>query len=203
MSSAVDICNLGLAHIGNAANVQAIDPPDGSVEAEHCARFYPMARDVVLESHTWRFATKRIALALLDTDELPGSWQFAYALPNLCLRPVSVLMPGATSDTDTQDFVVEALQNGVQVIYTNTEEATLRYVARITDTAKFTPLVVQSMSRLLASYLAGPITKDPKLIEAQYKLYVAENALAKAADANARKSNAYGNFTPGGIAARQ
>jgi hypothetical protein len=51
MSSVIDICNLALSHIGQAADVSSIDPPENSIEAEYCARFYPMARDTLLEAY--------------------------------------------------------------------------------------------------------------------------------------------------------
>jgi hypothetical protein len=45
---------------------------------------------------------------------------------------------------------------------------------------------VSALSWLLASYLAGPITKDMKIKEAAYKMHAYELAEAKAADANSR-----------------
>ena len=40
MASEVEICNLALARLGDAATVVSIDPPEGSAQAEHCAMFY-------------------------------------------------------------------------------------------------------------------------------------------------------------------
>lgn len=62
MPSAVTICNLALAHLGDSATVSSIDPPEGSAQAEHCARFYPVALGLLLEAHPWNFATKRSRL---------------------------------------------------------------------------------------------------------------------------------------------
>ena len=45
MASVADICNMALGHLGDSATVASIDPPEGSAQAEHCARFYPMVRD--------------------------------------------------------------------------------------------------------------------------------------------------------------
>jgi hypothetical protein len=44
MASAVDIANTALSHIGADAVVTSLSPLDGSVEAGHCARFLPSAR---------------------------------------------------------------------------------------------------------------------------------------------------------------
>ena len=60
MASEVEICNLALARLGDAATVVSIDPPEGSAQAEHCAMFYPMARDTLLAQHPWGFAQRRV-----------------------------------------------------------------------------------------------------------------------------------------------
>jgi hypothetical protein len=226
MASDVDICNLALGHLGDEANVQAISPtPDGSIQADHCARFYPIARDQMLSGHAWNFASKRVALAVLDTDELPGTWAYAYALPSQCLRALAVIMPVTASlliqtsqfsgfppipntpdDNATQDFVIEALQDGTLAVFTNVYQAELRYIERITDTTKFSPAFTTALARLLASYLAGPIIKGSegmKVAQAQMGVYKQlELPAARSEDATARKQNLYNNFIPDGLKAR-
>lgn len=63
MASAVDICNLALARLGDSATVASIDPPEGSAQSEHCARFYPLARRQIFEAHNWSFLIRREKLA--------------------------------------------------------------------------------------------------------------------------------------------
>ena len=157
MASPTDICNLALGHIGGEANVQSISPPEATVEAENSAKFYPIARDMLLEMHNWFFAMKRAVLASVTNPTT--SWNFAYTLPSDCLKAVSVLPPGTTDDTATEDFVTEAAADGSLILYTNVDQATLRYLVRITDTSKFTPLFVVALSWLLGTFLAGPIIK--------------------------------------------
>lgn len=202
MASVVDICNLALSHVANRANITSIDPPDRTVEADHCARFYPIARDELLESHEWRFATRREQLAQLMLDP-PAGWEFAYALPNRCLRPVSVLLPESTDDTLVQPYTIETLSNEVPVLYTNTPDAVLKFIALVTDPARFTPLVVVALAYLLGSHLAGVLPKDLRLKRELLKTYH-EIALpnAMAADARARNVKAYGRTTPAHLAAR-
>jgi len=65
MASIVDICNLALSHLGDSATVSSIDPPEGSAQADLCARFFPIALASLLEAHSWGFATRRVALAPL------------------------------------------------------------------------------------------------------------------------------------------
>lgn len=212
MSSEVDIVNLALAHLGDDATVSSIDPPEGSAQAEHGARFYPMARDVLLQMHPWGFATKRTTGAELTPET--DSWEYAYAKPADCLQMLAVLPPGAADDYlapnltlvdstsvhttypyalqfQTQPFQMEALEDGTEVIYTDQEEANLRYIARVTDASKFPPLFVIALSRLLAHYLAGPVVKgDVGRSEAagQYRTFLIELGKAMQQDGNASRS---------------
>jgi hypothetical protein len=207
VASEVDVCNLALSHIGDEANVSAIDPADGSVQAEHCSRFYPIARDAMLEAHAWKFNTKRETLAEFESNPQEEIWAYAYALPNLCLRPLRVLFPEATDDRDAQDFEVEADEDGALVLYTNVEDAELVFLTQVTDTAKFSPAFVIALSYLLAHFLAGPITKDLKLKAGMYQSYIAAGGPpidARGLDASGRKNNSYGtNHTPAHLKARQ
>lgn len=210
MSSDVDICNLALSHLGDEAEVSAIAPPDGSPQAAQCGRFYPMARDVLLEAHPWTFATKRVALAEV-TNTLPDDWTYAYALPSTCLRPLAALYPGlpaqlfGESDDGSHPYIVETAEDGGLVLFTNLQTATLRYIDRVEDTAKFTPGFTAALSRLLASYLAGPILKGREgraEAQNQLKLFEFEYRKAAAANANIGKRASYQTRTPAHIAAR-
>jgi hypothetical protein len=66
MATEVDICNLALGHLGDNATVASLTPPEGSAQAEHAARFYPISRDTLLESHAWNFATRRATMPLVN-----------------------------------------------------------------------------------------------------------------------------------------
>lgn len=208
MASAVDICNLALGHLGDAATVASIDPPEGSAQAEHCARFYPIARDSLLEMHNWSFAMRRIALSQLTNNT--NQWLYRYALPPDFLCSVSIIPPDASDDYATrvvpsdsppwahnyspsvaagqyvpQPYTVETLQDGTQVIYTNVENAVLRYTALITDTAMFSPLFVMTLSWHLASMLAGPVIKgDAGAAEAKRCASMMASFLAQASSSD-------------------
>lgn len=186
MASDVDICNLALSHLGDEATVASLDPPEGSAQAEHCARWYPVARDALLEMHPWGFATTRAPLAELSNP--PSTWAHVYAQPTGAINLLAVLAPDAPDDYSVtlmpltvqstlavpsimptggngvglytpQPFVHETLADGTEVIYTNQPDAHLRYTRKITDTTKFSPLFVKALARYLASLLAGPVLK--------------------------------------------
>ena len=176
MANAVDICNLSLSHIGSDAVVTSISPPDGSVEAGYCARFYPLARKVMLAVTNWSFATKRATLAPLAN---PSSiWLYAYAQPADCLKPIRIFKAGAEEE-DTADFEVED-----NIILTNEAEAVLKYTRDVTDTTKYNAPFVSALSWMLASYLAGPVLKGPTGVNAANALLERAMQEARAAGAN-------------------
>lgn len=188
MASEVDICNLALARLGDNATVASIDPPEGSAQAEHCARFYPVARDSLLEMHAWKFATRRVLLAQLTTDT--WNWSYAYAEPTGVLKLLAVLPASASSDADTQEYEAETDGNGTPIILTDQEGASLRYVAHVTDTTVFSPLFVDALAWLLASYLAGPVLKGDAgaaMAKACLQSFMLALSNAKVSDANQRK----------------
>ena len=182
MATEVDICNLALGHLGDNATVASLTPPEGSAQAEHAARFYPISRDTLLESHAWNLATRRATMPLV-TNPI-SQWQYAYAIPNDCMDILAVISPDAQSDYVTrasasdnpgyqggyaptvsagmyvpQQFTIETDSTGTPILFTNVKDALLRYQANVTDTSKFSAQFTLTLSWHLASMLAGPVIK--------------------------------------------
>lgn len=165
MASVVQVCNMALSHIGSEARVSSISPPDGSVEAGHCATFYDLARTELIEPGTWRFALARAALAQLTNDST--TWLYAYALPSDCQRALRILTPGTALTVFTQDTVdVSPTDEGSadftiegDVLYSNEPDAVLVYSRDVTDVSRFPASFISALSYMLASYVAGPIIK--------------------------------------------
>jgi hypothetical protein len=157
---------MALSHIGSEARVSSISPPDGSVEAGHCATFYDQARTEMLEPGNWAFALKRQLLAQVTNTS--NAWAYAYTKPADCQRALRILRPSVavtvftqdriayphTDDRDSAPFDVEG-----EVLYTNEPDAVLVYTRDVTDTTKFPASFVSALSYLLAAYVAGPIVK--------------------------------------------
>lgn len=188
MPSVVDICNLALSHLGDTGTVASIDPPEGSAQSEHCARFYPIARDTLLEMHPWNFATRRATLALLDVPT--WTWEYAYSLPSNTVKVLSVLPSHVDDDLESEPYETEAGADGSPVIRTNLAEATVRYTMRVEDPTRFSPLFTEALTRLLAAYLAGPVIKGDagrKAGLAQMQLFQQMASRAMVSDANQRQ----------------
>ena len=154
MASEVDIANLALSRLADVANVSVISPPEAGTTAEIVARFLPIARDSLLQMHSWDFATKTARLALLAEE--PVGWDYMYTVPVWMIKALSVTQEG----TDTLcDYVVETNSDNRLVVLTNASEAILRYVERVIDPDRFSPLFVDALSWMLAANIAGPIIR--------------------------------------------
>lgn len=219
MATPVDIANLGLSHIGARAQIASISPPDGTVEAGYCARFYPLVRREMLEMHAWTFAAKRVALSQVTNPSTV--WAYAYALPADCVKARRIL-PLALLDNYTvalqsyEEHYPEDLINTVftergssrfevegDVLLTNEPDAVLLYTRDITDSNKFSSRFVIGAGMLMASYLAGPIIKgvEGARTSAQWR-QAATDYVESAAASNANQSAESNEFMPSHLAAR-
>jgi hypothetical protein len=192
MASEVEIANLALSHLGDTATISSLSPPEGSAQAERCARFYPLARDVMQEEFLWNFCTRRQMLALM-ADWSSGKWAYAYAVPSEMLQPISVSHPEASSDQvdvlggrTGATFQIESTGSGQLVILTNQRDAELRYTVKVVDSAKFSAQFVEALSWRLASMIAGPILKG----DAGMKMTQSCLQMAMALGGNAAVKNA-------------
>jgi hypothetical protein len=196
MASVAQICNMALSHIGSDARVSSISPPDGSVEAGHCATFFDQARTELLEPGSWAFALKRAALAQI-TNTSTG-WLFAYTKPSDCLRPLRVLRAGSSDDSQGANYTLEG-----DTLFTNEEDAMLLYARDVTDVNKFTASFVSALGYLLAAYVAGPIIKGSegtRVGDAMRQRAMTLIEMSATALANASQSDT--EFTASSLAAR-
>lgn len=198
MSSVVDICNVALSHLGNARRVAAIDPPDGTAEADLCSVFYPIARDEMLEAADWSFARKRVALSLLSTND-STVWAYAYGKPADSIMYRRIVTGIATAfEVDSEAFDSEG-----DVIYTNKADAVMLYTKALSDPTKFPPTFRSALSYMLASYLAGPILKGDEGAKAGQTLRKGAMALAMSAASSDSNRTFLDNLPfPSGLLAR-
>jgi hypothetical protein len=193
-SSEVDICNLALTNIGDKATVTSINPSDGSHQADLCARYYPLARDLLLERHRWDFTIRHVSPVAL-TASGRTDWAYAFKLPSNFTGVISVLPKDSTDDQITQGtatpqpFAIESNASLDRVLYTNVPNVILRYQAKITDSTKFSQMFVHAVSWQLASMLAGALIKgDDGAAAVQNATRMAEFYTEKAAAYDSRST---------------
>jgi hypothetical protein len=184
----VAIGNLALSHLGDQATVA--DFSENSIQAGYLQQFYPIARATMLEMFPWKFATRRVQPAL-RSDLSYGSWLYVYAEPANLIKVWGALPSGYTrDDEDTVEFDTESDMNGQALILSNTPNMWIRGTFLVTDPAKFTPLFVEALAWLVASYVAGPLIKgDTGASEGVrcYQAFLAMFGRASASSANQRK----------------
>jgi hypothetical protein len=185
--TALDICNLALSHIGESAVVQSIAPPDGTTQASLCNQFYNRAVEELLEMHAWSFATARSTLAETATNEVDG-WGYSYTYPTSVLKTLQVIPEGEKDryinplTREPNEFTVEQNAAGTMVLYTDVEDAEIRYTKFVYTPGYYPPLFITALSWLLASKLAGPIMKgDVGAAESKRCLQMVQFYVGKAA----------------------
>ena len=165
MSTETDLCNDALGQIG-AAPITSIG--DGSINSNHCLRFYPQLRDARLASHHWNFALTWVQLAQDVTPPVAG-FNFAYTLPADCLKVVNYggalpsSPPSIVSYIDPYARILVQYKIEGRKLVSNDGTAYIQYLRRITNPDEWAPLFYQGLSKELASKLSMAITKDPKL----------------------------------------
>jgi len=160
MADETSIANLALAKLG-ISPIMALT--DDSKQAQFANRFYAQTLDEVLSSHRWNFAMRRSTLNQLATSP-SFEWGFAYQVPVDCLRVVQ--LNGYEQNEQQGEFAIEGNQ-----LFTDAEQAQVRYIARVTDGSLYPALFSQAVATMLASRLAGPLTGSRELPSALLEEY--------------------------------
>ena len=182
MASVVSICNLVLSNIGKD-NINALT--DAGAEARACSQFYEHTRDALLQVYPWRFAGASVSMAQVANDQ-PGQWGYAYQRPPECLK-IRWVRPDYSADFQAmtrQDEISVPHEVDGQRIYCNLSPAVLRYTVRLEDPTLFSPLFVDALSWHLATRLAMPLTRDPKVRAEAFQMARMMTGEAQMADAN-------------------
>jgi len=148
MASEVSICNRALALLG-ANTITSLT--DGSTEANVCNAVYADARDAVLRAFPWSCAIQRASLAQLSTAPVWG-YDKAYSLPNdpYCLAVLDL--------KEDSQYRIEG-----RTLTCNTELATIKYVARITDPGQFDPALVFALACRIGAEVSYALTQNRSL----------------------------------------
>lgn len=162
--TAVNVCNTALDLIGHSKRITSISPPDGSSEADVCAEHYTDCVNELLDVHHWNFATVKRALVAVSESDDPA-WDYCYEVPEGMLRLISVIPSDATDNSYTAnaavpvDYEIHADTDDVVRIYTDLEDAWVRFVKYVESPGLFSPTFIEALQWKLASRIAGPIIK--------------------------------------------
>lgn len=144
MATDISISSNALLSLG-AQTISSFD--DGTDRATLAANLYESTRDMVLRSHPWNCAVKRVVLAP-DTAAPSFDYPAAFALPADCLRVLSVGEEG-----EDVDYKVES----GKILSSGTSLA-LRYIWKNTNEATWDAMLVEAMELQMAAKMAYAIT---------------------------------------------
>lgn len=135
-TSSVAICNSALIKLG-VETISALS--DNTRQAILCNEQYAKIRDKLLYSHPWNFAIKRATLVVTATEP---EYEFAYqyTLPTDCLRVWE------TQYGSDQDFY--QVEGGF--LYSDYTDVSIKYIAKITDTTKYSPAFDECLALMIA-----------------------------------------------------
>ena len=153
----VDICNMALSFLGDAANVTSIDPPEGSSQADHCARFLPIAKRELLSAFPWTFALR--SEPLVEYAKVDDFDYHDFAFPADCLRFVSITREpyhAGIKDEDKIEFVALRRDNS-RVIRTSEKKVYALYISDKVSVDDYPGAFCQALAWLLASKLSGAL----------------------------------------------
>lgn len=142
-----------------------------SRESVLCESLYPVARDEILEAADWTFAIKRVELAAAS-EEPVSRWNYKVLLPGEHIRTL-----GVWTDSDCTCREKYAQEDGY--ILVDRVPIFLKYIYRVTDPTKFSPLFIRTLYTSLASKLCVPLTEDMKretALSQQVEFYLDEAA---------------------------
>ena len=180
MASVVDICNEAMDLLG-AATITSLT--ENSKEARLCNRNFEKIRDTVLRAHNWNIAITRKQLAK-DSDAPAFGFTNQFTLPTdpYCLRVIS--LHTANVDNEISPYDVQAMFKieGRKVL-SNESTCKITYIARVTDTETYDPLLSSTIAHKLAAETAYAITGSTSASQSINHLYELRLREARSIDA--------------------
>lgn len=125
MTIDTETCNLALSHLGDGTLLT--DPLTEKSEQAICARtFFPTALTYTLKQYDWSEHRKYLALTLVE--EAPNTeWKYSYRYPSDCVMARKIVSGIRNPRDDQKVAFTQGLDDTGKLIFTDVEEAVLRY----------------------------------------------------------------------------
>ena len=182
-TTALEVANLALLYVGNGQTINDFD--EVTQEAKACKVYFVKARDALLESFPWKFATKRSVLAVLSSPDAltayeRSGWAYTYGLPADLITPRSLYSGTRTPAAGSRiPYDIEG-----NLLLTDQDEAELLYTSQETNVGLWSPLFIEALAWQLAVKLCLILPVKPEW--ARNAKVEAELAFRKAGAAQSR-----------------
>lgn len=188
VTTVAQVANLALGLIGQRDFLDGIN--EDSAEAIAVSTFFASTRNELLATWHWRFATKRVVLAIAADSagepQVRSGWGYCYAAPTDMLVAQRIWdghrEPG---EGERIPFAKELNDAGTGLLLlTDKADAELIYTVELTTIALWPPLFVKAVAAQLAVYLAGSIPSKSELMPALQRAATLALQTAASRDAN-------------------
>jgi hypothetical protein len=180
MTTAVSISSNALLVLG----AQPInDFNEDADRARLASNLYAPARDLLLRSHPWNCAIKRVILSP-DTDAPAFGYSYQFTLPGDWLRPLSVGDYGEEIDFRTEGRKLLADDSVLK----------LRYVFRNDQESTWDTMLIDAMTKTMSATMAYAITQSTRKEEIEFKKLEMALKQARAVDGQDDPPETLGDF---------
>lgn len=158
MPSSTEVANHALDLINQPPIFNLDDVSDP--KSARCKRMYEMALTFLLEKDHWKFAYKRLSIAVDATSPVSG-WTYQYTLPADCRKPVRI------NDDDTQPWTEE---NG-KILTDSASPIILEYIQNVADPNRWHAAFTEAFTHYLAAQYAMAFPQDNDKAAGEMQLY--------------------------------
>lgn len=180
MTTSVSIASNALLMLG----AQPInDFNEDSDRARLASNLYEPARDLLLRSHPWNCAIKRVVLSP-DTDAPAFGYSYQFTLPGDWLRTLSVGDYG-----NEIDYRIEGRK-----ILADDSVLKLRYIFRNDQESTWDTMLIDAMTKTMSATMAYAITQSTSKEELEFKKLEMALKQARAVDGQEDPPETLGDF---------
>jgi len=163
----------------------SLDPAE-SDQADLASRFYPIARDYVLEKRDWTFATERLTLGSPTTAGPDWGYVYEHTIPGNVLRVMMV--------TDSPEHLINGgdrfdYRREGNTITSDAAAIYLKVIIQQTDTSRFSASFVVALGYYLATLMCIPLVESKTLRDQLMLDYEKAEDKAAALDGGQGKSD--------------
>lgn len=180
--TAITLCSKALVKLG-AKSITSFN--EETTESEVASQLYETILQDLLSSYPWRFALQQVSLGRLQTTPLTD-YQYAYQLPNNCLR---ILSAGQNTKSSGIKYRVVGTK-----LYANVPEVVLTYIEK-PDESTFPPFFVKALIANLASEFCLPLTESTTRTDYMRKIAAEELTQARLVDAQQATNSCFQDFS--------